>query len=47
MLFLDIDSEKPICKGYMPNYMDYGKYLSTRVNLIEENPDTYLNIMNE
>jgi len=47
MLFLDIDSDMPKCKGYTPNHKEYGTYLSTRINMIEKNSDTYLDIMNE
>jgi uncharacterized protein len=40
IFYLDIDSEKPVCKGCM-NETDFSNYLAARMSYLEERPELY------
>jgi uncharacterized protein len=43
---LNIEDNNPVCKGFM-THKDYAKYISSIINYIEENPETYPKILKE
>ncbi len=47
LFFIDIDSEKPICSGFIPDHKKFASYLSSRIDMIEEKSDRYLKIMSK
>jgi len=47
ILFLDIESEYPKCNGFIPMHETYSQHISSLINMIEEKPQRYLNLINE
>jgi len=46
IFYLDINSEKPICKGFM-NQKDFSNFLAARFSNLEEKPEIIDKLMNE
>jgi uncharacterized protein len=46
MFYLNIDDEKPLCKGFM-NREEFSKYLSNYIGYLERKPEIYFRLMRE